>query len=76
LKIRLFQFLLRVGIPELTKRFTFKSTITNPAVTAQIMVSSARAAMKQQPGNYLLPEIAPIDLLEGDDRDQLLRRLV
>ena len=58
------------------QRFTFKSTVTNPAVTAQIMVSSARAAMKQLPGNYLLPEIAPIDLLEGDDRDQLLRRLV
>jgi diaminopimelate dehydrogenase len=58
------------------QRFTFESTVSNPAVTAQIMVGSARAAMKQQPGNYLLPEIAPIDLLEGDDRELLLRKLV
>ncbi len=58
------------------QRFTFKSTVTNPAVTAQIMVGSARAAMKQAPGNYLLPEIAPIDLLEGDDREALLRKLM
>lgn len=58
------------------QRFTFESTVCNPAVTAQIMVGSARAAMKQQPGNYLLPEIAPIDLLEGDDRELLLRKLM
>ena len=58
------------------QRFTFESTVSNPDVTAQIMVNSARAAMKQQPGNYLLPEIAPIDLLEGDDREVLLSRLV
>ncbi|GEM_PF-5355462 len=31
--------------------------------------------MKQVPGHYLLPEIAPIDLLEGDDRNKLLRKL-
>jgi diaminopimelate dehydrogenase len=55
--------------------FTFKATLTNSAVTAQIMVSAARAAMKQVPGHYLLPEIAPIDLLEGDDRNKLLRKL-
>jgi len=58
------------------QRFTFESTVTNPAVTAQIMVGAARAAMKQLPGNYLLPEIAPIDLLEGDDREALLRKLM
>lgn len=58
------------------QRFTFESTVTNPAVTAQIMVSSARAAMKQQPGNYFLPEIAPIDLLEGDNREALLGKLM
>lgn len=58
------------------QRFTFKATVTNPAVTAQIMVCAARAAIKQQPGNYLVIEIAPIDLLENSDRDALIRRLV
>lgn len=58
------------------QRFTFQATVTNPAVTAQIMVCSARAAMKQKPGNYLMIEIAPIDLLEGDDREVLIKRIV
>ncbi len=31
--------------------------------------------MKQVPSHYLLPEIVPIDLLEGDDRNKLLRKL-
>ncbi len=58
------------------QRFTFQATVTNPAVTAQIMVCSARAAMKQKPGNYLLIEIAPIDLLEGEDMDAVIKRVV
>ncbi len=58
------------------QRFTFMATVTNPAVTAQIMVCSARAALKQKPGNYLMIEIAPIDLLEGDDRDAVIKRIV
>ncbi len=58
------------------QRFVFKATVTNPAVTAQIMVNSARAAMKQKPGNYLLIEIPPVDLLEGDNREALIKKLV
>jgi diaminopimelate dehydrogenase len=58
------------------QRFTFKATVTNPAVTAQIMVNSAIAAMRQKPGNYLLIEIPPVDLLEGDDRAALIKKIV
>ena len=49
--------------------------INNPALTAQIMVSSARAAMRQSPGCYTLIEIPIADLLYGD-REDLVRRLV
>lgn len=68
----------RKGVASQTsnQRFNFQATMTNPAVTAQTMVSSVRAAMKQKPGNYLLIEIAPIDLLEGEDRNALIKRVV
>ena len=49
--------------------------INNPALTAQIMVSSARAAMLQKPGCYTLIEIPVIDLLCGD-RQELIKHLV
>lgn len=58
------------------QRMTFQATVTNPAVTAQIMICSARAAMRQKPGNYLLIEIPPIDLLEFSDKDVLIKRIV
>ncbi|MCQ2370187.1 MAG: diaminopimelate dehydrogenase, partial [Paludibacteraceae bacterium] len=35
----------------------------------------ARAVVKQQPGAYTLPEIAPMDLLPGD-RESLVKSLV
>ena len=56
-------------------RAEFTMSIVNTATTSQIMVSSARAVLRQQPGCYFLPEIPPIDLLCGD-RDALLKRLV
>jgi diaminopimelate dehydrogenase len=55
--------------------FSFNMTINNPALTGQIMVSAARAAMRQASGCYTLPEIPAIDLLPGD-REQIIRRLV
>jgi len=58
------------------QRLTFQAMVTNPAVTAQIMICSVRAAMRQQPGNYLLIEIPPIDLLEYDDKDALIKKIV
>lgn len=46
--------------------FEFNMKINNPALTAQIMVSCARASVKQKPGAYTMPEIAPMDYLPGD----------
>ena len=51
-------------------------TINNPALTAQTMVSCARAAARRlRPGAYTLPEIAPMDLLPGN-REDLVKALV
>jgi len=55
--------------------FTFDMRINNPALTAQIMVASARAAARLQPGCYTMPEIPVVDLLPGD-RDDFIRRAV
>lgn len=55
--------------------FEFTMKINNPALTAQIMTSCARAAVKQRPGCYVMPEIAPMDLLPGD-KESLIRALV
>lgn len=49
--------------------------LTNPAATAQVMVSAARASTRLQPGAYALGEIPPIDLLPGD-RETLLKSLI
>ncbi len=55
--------------------FEFDMRVNNPALTAQIMVSSARAAYRQSPGAYTLIEIPLIDLLPGE-RDHLISELV
>ena len=61
------------------QRFEFNMQINNPALTAQVMVSCARAAVrlqeKQQYGAYTMIELAPIDLLPGSE-EQLIRQLV
>ena len=54
----------------------FNMKINNPALTAQIMVACARAAVTRlKPGAYTMPEIAPMDLLPGD-RETLVKTLV
>ena len=53
----------------------FNMKINNPALTAQIMVSCARATMRQQSGAYTMPEIPVMDLLQGD-REDLIKKLV
>ena len=58
-----------------SQRFAFTMTINNPALTSQILVSCARAVVKQRPGAYTLPEIAPMDMLYGE-REALIRELV
>lgn len=58
-----------------SQRFKFEMTINNPALTGQILVSCARAVVKQRPGCYVMPEVAPMDYLPGT-KEQLIRSLV
>ena len=69
--------LVRKGVSGTTgnQRLEFNMSINNPGLTGQILVSSARAVLKQDPGCYTMIEIAPIDFLAGDV-DSLVRRLV
>jgi diaminopimelate dehydrogenase len=53
----------------------FSMRINNPALTAQVLVSAARASFRQSPGCYTMIEIPPIDLLEGD-KDYWIKKLV
>ncbi len=69
--------LIRKGVSGKTQnqRFEFNMSINNPALTSQILVSGARAIMRQKPGAYTMIEIPIIDFLAGD-RTELIRRLV
>ncbi|MFR9166459.1 MAG: diaminopimelate dehydrogenase [Dysgonomonas sp.] len=55
--------------------FDFNMRINNPALTAQVLVASARAAMKQKAGAYTMIEIPIIDFIYGD-RESLIKKLV
>lgn len=57
------------------QRMEFIMSVTNPAVTAQIMVSAARASLKQTPGCYTLLEIPPIDYFNIGRDEAILRYL-
>mgnify|MGYP000873792881 FL=1 len=57
------------------QRFSFEMSIDNPAMTAQMMVSAARAVIRQAPGAYTMLHLPPIDLLCGS-QEELIRRLV
>ena len=57
------------------QRIQFSMTIDNPALTAQVLVSCARAVVKQQPGCYTLIEFPLIDMLPGQKED-LIRRII
>ncbi|MBQ8055607.1 MAG: diaminopimelate dehydrogenase [Paludibacteraceae bacterium] len=69
--------LVRKGVSGQTQNqlLEFNMKINNPALTAQILVSCARASRKQQPGAYTMIEIPVIDMLYGD-RDELIKKLV
>ena len=69
--------LIRKGVSGETQNqlFEFNMRINNPALTGQVLVCAARAAMKQQPGCYTMIEIPVIDLLHGD-REELIAHLV
>ncbi len=57
------------------QRFTFDMRIDNPALTAQVLVSSARATTRLAAGCYTLIDIPPVMLLAGE-RMQHVARLV
>ena len=65
--------LVRKGVSGTTQnqRFAFKMSINNPALTGQVLVCAARAALRQRPGAYTMIEIPVVDLLPGP-RDQWL----
>ena len=69
--------LVRKGVSGKTQNqlVEFDMKINNPALTGQILVSVARASMRQQPGAYTMIELPVIDMLYGD-RESLIRRLV
>ena len=69
--------LVRKGVSGKTQNqlIEFDMKINNPALTAQILVSVARASLKQQPGAYTMIELPIIDMLYGD-WESLIRRLV
>ncbi len=69
--------LIRNGVSGVTsnQNFRFTMEINNPALTGQVLVSCARAVLRQAPGCYTMIEIPPVDLLPGDRREHV-RRLV
>lgn len=69
--------LTRKGVSGKTQNqlFEFDMKINNPALTGQILVSAARAALRQQPGCYTLIEMPVIDMLYGE-RSELIKHLV
>ena len=44
----------------------FQLKVNNPALTAQVMVSAARAATRQKPGCYTMIELPVVDFLYGE----------
>lgn len=67
----------RTGASGLTanQKLSFDMRIDNPALTAQIMVSCARASTRLEPGCYTMIDIPPVILLNGD-RMSLIKKLV
>ena len=69
--------LVRKGVSGQThsQRMEFNMQINNPALTGQVLVAVARAAMRQQPGCYTMIELPVVDLLPGD-REEHIAHLV
>ncbi|MCR5574349.1 MAG: diaminopimelate dehydrogenase [Bacteroidaceae bacterium] len=55
--------------------FEFNMHINNPALTGQVLVCAARAAMRREPGCYTMIEVPVVDLLPGD-KDEWIGHLV
>ncbi len=65
----------RTGASGLTSNqiLKFDMRINNPALTSQVMLSSARAALRMQAGCYTLIDIPPVYFLEGERLDNIAR---
>lgn len=57
------------------QKMGFNMRINNPALTGQVLVMAARAALRQASGCYTMIEIPVIDYLPGS-REELVRQLV
>ncbi len=55
------------------QRLCFDMRIDNPALTAQVLVASARAVTRLAPGAYTLIDVPPVGLLPGDRMDNITR---
>lgn len=69
--------MVRKGVSGTTQNqlLEFDMKINNPALTAQVLVASARAAMRQAPGAYTMIEIPIIDYIYGE-KEALIKKLV
>jgi len=69
--------MVRKGVSGSTQNqlFDFNMRINNPALTAQVLVASARASMKQRPGAYTMIEVPVIDYIYGE-KEALIKKLV
>src|SRR5699024_3019097 len=69
--------MIRKGVSGTTdsQRFEFNMQINNPALTAQILVSCARATTKIAAGAYTMIEVPLLDMLYGD-KETLIKDLV
>lgn len=57
------------------QKMEYTLSVNNPAVTGQVLVSAARASLKQNPGCYSLLEVPLIDFIYGE-KEELLKRLI
>ena len=55
------------------QRFEYTHTIDGAALTASMLVASARAALRQRPGAYTLIEIPVVDFLPGNREDWIAK---
>lgn len=69
--------MVRKGVSGATQNqlLDFNMKINNPALTAQVLVASARATMKQAPGAYTMIEVPVIDYIYGD-KEALIKKIV
>lgn len=69
--------MVRKGVSGTTQNqlLDFNMKINNPALTAQVLVASARASLKQRPGAYTMIEVPVIDYIYGE-KEALIKKLV